>query len=34
MFGMTKVDVCIAMNWNGFGIKEALEVDEQRKCSH
>jgi len=27
MFGTTKVDVCIAMNWNDFGIKEALELD-------
>jgi len=27
MFGTTKVDVCITMNWNGFGIKEALELD-------
>jgi hypothetical protein len=32
MFGVAKVDVCIATNWNGFGIKEALELDEERKC--
>lgn len=34
MFGMAKVDVRIAMNWNAFGIKEALELDEERKCSY
>jgi hypothetical protein len=34
MFGMAKIDVHIAMNWNGFGIKEALELDEERKWSY
>jgi hypothetical protein len=34
MFGMTKVDLWFAMNSNGFGIKKALELNEQKKCSY